>query len=529
MDVGVSYKRVTPSGKFDAIVIGSGIGGLTAAASLARHGGKRVLVLERHYTPGGYTHSFTRPGYEWDVGVHYIGQVGVRGALRPAWDYLTEGRLEWAPLPEVYDRIYLGDSAYDYVTGTGRFIARMKDYFPGEAAAIEGYVERVRSCSRAGAPFYLERALPSLASRFVGGAMRRALLRDADRTTAQVLGSLTRNRELTAVLTGQYGDYGLPPSQSSFAMHAAVTGHYFGGGYFPIGGASAIARGIAPVIERTGGMICVSADVSSVLIEGGRATGVKMADGRELRAPIVISDAGAANTFGRLVPREHFPRELLDGISAVGGSFGYLCLYLGFRHTDAELGLDGTNLWIYPDADHDGNAARFLADPEAPLPVVYVSFPSAKDPTFAARYPGRSTVDVIVPCRYDWFSTWEGTRWMKRGADYQARKERFTQRILEALFAKRPQLRGKVDACELSTPVTTRHFSGHPRGELYGLDHSPARYRLPLRARTALPGLFLTGQDLISCGVTGALLGGLVTAAAILGPGALIAAMRRRA
>ena len=70
-----SYKQLTLDPSWDAIVIGSGIGGLTAAALLSKHGGKRVLVLERHYTAGGYTHGFHRPGYEWDVGVHYIGDV----------------------------------------------------------------------------------------------------------------------------------------------------------------------------------------------------------------------------------------------------------------------------------------------------------------------------------------------------------------------------------------------------------------------------------------------------------------------
>ena len=96
MEVGVSYKRTPIKGTYDAIVIGSGIGGLTTAAILAKHAKKRVLVLERHYTAGGYTHSFTRPGYEWDVGVHYVGQVGDRGRLKPIYDYLTDGKLAWA-------------------------------------------------------------------------------------------------------------------------------------------------------------------------------------------------------------------------------------------------------------------------------------------------------------------------------------------------------------------------------------------------------------------------------------------------
>lgn len=251
-----------------------------------------------------------------------------------------------------------------------------------------------------------------------------------------------------------------------------------------------------------------------------------MADGRELRAPVVISDAGMANTFGHLVPAASVPRAATQALSRVSASVGHMCLYLGFEHTDDELGLSGTNLWIYPDGNHDENIARFLADPEAPLPLVYVSFPSAKDPTFRERHPGRATVDVITLARYDWFERWSGSRWKKRGADYDALKERFTERILEVLFSKVPQLRGKIAIQELSTPLTTRHFGGHPHGELYGLDHTPARFRLPLRPATSIRGLFLTGQDISTCGVAGALLGGVIAAAAIEGPGALVEVMR---
>src|SRR5580704_10557961 len=97
--VGSSYQQNPVADQWDAIVIGSGIGGLAAAALLAKHGGKRVLVLERHYVAGGFTHTFHRPGYEWDVGVHYVGQVqDAASPLRRIFDRLTDGRLKWNPM-----------------------------------------------------------------------------------------------------------------------------------------------------------------------------------------------------------------------------------------------------------------------------------------------------------------------------------------------------------------------------------------------------------------------------------------------
>ena len=116
--IGESYKRYRGNERYDVIVIGSGMGVLTAAVLLAKYGQKRVLILERHYTAGGFTHTFKRPGYEWDVGLHYIGSVGdPRDPTRKLFDVVTGGRLEWEAMPDAYDRIVLGEQSYDLVKG----------------------------------------------------------------------------------------------------------------------------------------------------------------------------------------------------------------------------------------------------------------------------------------------------------------------------------------------------------------------------------------------------------------------------
>src|SRR5512140_1500793 len=119
--IGTPYKQFRDADRFDAIVIGSGIGGLGTAAMLAKAAARRVLVLERHYTAGGFTHAFHRPGFEWDVGVHYIGQVHVRDSPAAALvDYITEGRLAWNRMPDAYDRVIAGEVRFDYVAGRQR-------------------------------------------------------------------------------------------------------------------------------------------------------------------------------------------------------------------------------------------------------------------------------------------------------------------------------------------------------------------------------------------------------------------------
>jgi all-trans-retinol 13,14-reductase len=512
----ISYRQQPLDDRWDAIVIGSGIGGLTAAALLSKYASRKVLVLERHYTAGGYTHSFRRPGYSWDVGVHYVGGLQDPALpLRAAFDHLTSGKLEWAPLPDVYDRVLMGGRTFDFPTGLERLRARLKDYFPSEARAIDGYLAAVQSAQKSSGLYFAEKAIPRAAAWLAGRFMRAPFLRWASQSTLDVLHRFTRNQELIAVLTAQWGDYGLPPAQSSFGIHAIIASHYFNGASYPIGGAVRIGETIAPLIERNGGKIAVSADVQEIIVQNGKATGVKMADGRELHADLIISDAGARNTFERLVRQ---PQPIIEDLRRNPGSIAHLSLYVGVKQTARDLGLTGTNLWIYPSADHDANLARFLRDPSAPFPAVYISFPSAKDPDFERKYPGRATLEVIVFVPYQWFAPWEDSRWKRRNAEYDAFKQTLAQRLQQELERAVPAVAGKIDHAELSTPLTTRHFMNYPQGEAYGLAATPERFRLrSLTPHTTVRNLYLTGQDVTSLGVAGALFGGAVAASAILG------------
>ncbi len=522
------YKRHPVTQEYDAIVIGSGIGGLACAAMLAKHGGKKVLVLERHYTPGGFTHVFHRPGYEWDVGVHYIGDVAPGSPTRRLFDDISDGGIEWADMGEVYDRVIIGGDVYDLPKGRRNLRDSLLSWFPDEQAAIDGYFAAVRSAVSASMPFQASKALPGPMSAAASPVVGRKFRHWSDRTTRDVLEDLTDNQRLIAVLTAQCGDYGLPPAESSFTMHALVANHYFRGGFYPVGGSGVIAESIIPVIERAGGTVLINAEVAQIVVEDGRtawgarrgnAVGVRMAaDDKVIRAPIVISDAGVVNTFARLLPQQVAEGAgLLTDLTQVSPSMAHLCLYLGFEQTADELHLPKHNLWIYPHDDYERAFRDSRDDADADLPVVYVSFPSAKDPDFERRHPGHATVDIITAAPYEWFERWQGSRWKHRDAEYEALKQRLADRMLEALYTQLPQLRGKVALAEISTPLTTQHFAGYTRGELYGLDHTPQRLRQGfLKPATPIPGLYLTGQDIVTCGVAGAMFGGVLTASTLM-------------
>ncbi len=511
----LSYKQHTLEDNWDAIVIGSGLGGLSVAALLAKYAGKKVLVLERHYTAGGYTHSFKRPGYSWDVGVHYVGQMqDPESPMRAVFDHLTEGQLDWQPMPDVYDRVRIASRSFDFPKGKENLRAALKHAFPGEAAAIDAYFRALDAVGKSSRLYFAEKAVPRPVAKIAGGFMCAGFVKWASRTTLDVLRALTRNQELIGVLTAQWGDYGLPPAQSSFAIHAIIASHYFDGASYPVGGAARILETIEPLIERTGGKIVISAEVSEVLIEKVSAVGVKMADGREFRSRLVISDAGARNTFERLVTS---PQPIQAELRKLPPSMAHLSLYVGLKQSAADAGLNGTNLWIAPTCDHDANFARFVQDSSQPFPMLFLSFPSAKDPEFEKKHPGRATIEVVALAPYDWFAPYENTAWKKRGEEYNAFKGALRQRLIMELERAVPAASGKIDWAELSTPLTTRHFMNYPRGEAYGLAATPERFcTRALAPETSVRNLYLTGQDVASLGVAGAMLGGVISASAIL-------------
>lgn len=520
MLVGTRYASATIDPHYDVIVVGSGLGGLTTAALLAK-ASKKVLVLEQHYTAGGFTHSYRRRGFEWDVGVHYVGEVHKPGSrLRRVFDAITDSQLQWARMDDNYDRVIVDDVPYDFVAGAGAFRDELARSFPHARAEIDDYLRHIRAASRSLPAHFGPRYLPGPLRPLVGGLASRA---DGDyfsRTTRSVMSDIVTDPKLAGVLTGQWGDYGLPPGQSSFGMHAIVAQHYLGGASFPVGGASAIARTIVPTIERGGGLVVVNAEVDQIIVTKDRAVGVRLSNGHEIRGDQVVSDVGLRNTFGRLVPEEAGTRSKMPAkVAGLRPAAAHLGLYVGLNGTSADLGLSQTNLWLYRDYDHDASLARYRAEPSTDLPLSYVSFPSAKDPSWPSRYPGKSTIDVITLAPHEWFEKWKDEPWRRRGAEYDDLKAQLAERMLDDVYTHVPKARGRVAYHELSTPLSTTEFAGYQQGEIYGLEHSPQRFAQTwVKPRTPIRGLYLTGQDVLFCGVGSALMSGVLTAASVLGP-----------
>ena len=502
--------------KYDVIIIGSGISGLTSGILLAKEG-KKVLILEKHFKAGGWTHTFKRDNYEWDVGIHYIGEVhNPRSPVRKLFDLVSDGKLEWHKMEDNYDRIIFPDKQYNFVAPREQFIQDMAGYFPGTKDKLLKYIQVVDEAVKSGQSYFANKALPNWLGNFTYNKMTRKFFKHSDKTTREVIMNIFDDETILGVLSGQWGDHGLPPGDSSFAMHAMVVRHYLDGGNYPIGTSRRIAETAVDYLESMGGALYVNAGVDEIITHKGKAVGVRLEKGDEILAPLIISSAGVMNTYGNFLRNNKAFSQMSAQLKTVTPTSSYMCLYIGLNKSAEELKLGNTNLWIYPGYNHDQNVANYMQDSTKELPVVYVSFPSAKDPAFKDEHPGFATMEAITVANWSEYDNWKDKPWKNRGDEYETMKEKLSERILEKVYEHVPQAKEAMAYSELSTPLSVKSLANYPKGELYGIDHTPNRFHQKwLKPKSEIKNLYLTGQDVLTVGVTSALFSGLVTASAI--------------
>jgi all-trans-retinol 13,14-reductase len=516
--VGKYFKEELVDDHYNTVIIGSGIGALTSARLLTELG-EKVLVIEKHYTAGGLTHTFTRKKYEWDTGVHYIGEVqNEEHPIRKLFNYLSGGNLKWSPMDSEYDRLIFPDEEYSFISGKDNLLESLFRKFPKkeDRGAIRTYLSLIKEVTDAGSSLCMARALPNYLNTLSFNYLIKKANRFSKKTTLEALKGITSNPKLLGVLTGQYGNYGLPPSKSSFLVHGVVSYHYLGGGNYPIGGGSSIASTIVSEIEKNKGQVLTRMGVEEIIIKDGKAIGVILENKQTILADKVISNAGVQNTFSQLIKDENNNQSFKKSINKLRYSTGYFSLNLGLNKSGEDLKMPKTNYWFLPGYNHDLNVKNYFEDRTSEVPLSYVSFASVKDPTWDVRYPNKSTIDILGASSFKWFEKWESEKVRNRGDEYQELKERMAKPYLEKLINYMPQLESALDYYEISTPLTVKSYCHYKRGETYGLEASSDRFNGNLiRPNTPIKNLYVTGQDLVMGGVCGAMASGAITTMAI--------------
>jgi len=497
--------------RFDAIVIGSGIGGLTAAAALAKCG-SRVLVLEQHFQLGGLTQTFSRREYTFATGVHYIGGVGdapgSENQFGRTLGWLTDGRLRFASIGSPYDIVRLPGLEFPIEAPRAAYIARLKSSFPEETAAIDRYFSACDEAQRASMALFAAKGLPAPLANVVQWLNWRRVRRALGTTTAEaVLG--IRDRRLAALLTARWGDYGMAPAQSPLAIHALVTGSYLAGAYYPVGGPAKFAEALGETVIGAGGECRTRASVSEICVVLGRVTGVRLASGESIDAPVVVSAMGAHNTAAALP--KGAASDWREAVASLKSGVSYVSLYLGFKGDIRECGATPANVWVY-ESNEVGRVWERPADEEAP--AMYVSFPSLKDA--AHRDPQHHPAEVVTTCRWEPFAAWAGGTPANRPEEYEATKAWIGASLLAQFKRHFPRLAPLIDFHEISTPLSQASFVAADRGAMYGLAMSAERMsHRAVGVRTPVLGLLLGGQDAAGPGIQGAFMGGFLAAASI--------------
>lgn len=504
--------------QYDIIIIGSGMGALTLASIMAKVNKKKVLILERHSKIGGYTHSFSRKRYKWDVGLHYVGAMFEGRLTGKVFDFITNGKLKWQKILEPFEALMYPDFTFSVFGEEKKYKNDLIKMFPREKQAIESYFRDIKSATRWYVRYYLGRFLPAIL-RIPLEIINKFSQKKTLMTTSEYLEKRFKNPKLRCLVTSQWGLCGLPPSKSAFLIHAIIANHFIEGGYYPEGGSIEIAKNIIPIVERNGGSCLVKHEVSQIIIENSRAVGVQVnvrkkphSHTEKYYAPVIVSNAGAFNSYTKLIPGNLNIAFFQKNVS-LNDTSTCVALYIGLKDDISSIGITCANHWIYDSYDHDKhyrNVDLLKGKPSS----CYLSFVFQKD--FKAK---ANTAIIIAYVDYSEFKKWKHQSSGNRDTDYYELKDKISAGLINFVDRHYPGFRKMVDHSELSTPLTSEHFTAHPEGAMYGLPATPERYRQNwLNVKTPIKGFYLTGTDVSSLGIVPSMMGGFATASHLNGP-----------
>ena len=498
----------------DTIVIGSGPGGLSAAVALAR-AGQRVLVLEQHTLPGGWSHSFTLEGHRFSPGVHYVGALHEGGMLRRLYEGLgVGGELEFCEMnPDAFDHFLIEGRRFDQPRGRQRWLDRLSALFPHEREGLARYFETL-----AGVVKELQGVEQLLRFPQVLSLPWKApkLARWGMSTLRPLMDSCIRAPMLKGILAAQCGNHGLAPSRVSLPMHASMAAHYDDGAFYPRGGAKRIPAAFIKALRKHGGQIRTGTRVSELLVERGRVVGVRTAEGERILAHNVVCNADPATVFGKLLP-EKYCRGQVRKARRMEYSVSAVSLFVAVEMDLEAMGYDSGNYWWYRSSDVDGIYRRAEQTlPDSGLEALFLAITSLKDPGHTK--PGVHTLELFTFVPWELFSRWSGTSLGERGTEYQRLKQALADRALDTAENIIPGIRRNVRFLEIGTPLTNDYYCETYRGALYGTAKTPWQLGpFSFGQHGPVDGLHFCGASTLSHGVAGAALSGLIAAAPILG------------
>ena len=449
--------------KYNTIIIGGGLAGLTAGATLSKFG-KKVLLLEQHYKPGGCATTFKRGDFIIEVGLHEMSGLVENGNLWNIFKMLeVDKNVEFLKVPEFYG--VLSDKE-DFVFPHGYEAATkaLVDKYPEEERAIKKFMKllagiRKEAMSLPRSPLKRKLIYPLMPLLYPN------LVTATRHTIGSWLDKHIKNEELKLDLTAHVAYWGDDPyTLSMFYFGLPFAGFIEAGGHFIKGGSQMLSNHLAAFIEKQGGTVLLGKKAEKIITENGKATGVTFSDVfNKEEDPVTIScDNVVANAAIPTVPAlldEPYASTLNEMIGKHPDSTSLLCMYFGFNQKVDQFGVKYYSNFIkgedvktlkdvHPNQLGDWNKRSFIF-------VDYEKVDAGLAPTDKA---------AGVICAVDYLKYWENLG----DEEYKAKKEEVAQILLRRLEEKFPGIGATIEYYEVSTPKTIRRFTANPSGAVYG-------------------------------------------------------------
>ncbi|WP_107668671.1 carotenoid isomerase [Cyanothece sp. BG0011] len=467
---------------YDVIIIGSGMGGLVTATQLAAKGAK-VLVLEKYLIPGGSAGYFEREGYRFDVGASMIfgfGNEGTTNLLTRALDAVNVS-LETIPDPVQIHYHLPNNLDLKVHKNYEKFIDELTEKFPHEKEGIRRFYDecwQVFNCLNAMELLSLEEPRYLMRVFFQHPFACLGLVKYLPQNAGDIARRYISDPELLKFIDMECYCWSVVPADKTPMINAGMvfSDRHYGGINYPKGGVGTIAEKLVEGLEKFGGKIQYKARVTNILMEKGKAVGVRLADGKEYRAKRIVSNATRWDTFEKLLPTNDIPKKEEKWQQRYEKSPSFLSLHLGVKSDVLPIGTECHHIVL--------EQWESMEDEQG---TIFVSIPTLLDPSLAPK--NHHIIHTFTP---SYMKEWQGLS----SQAYHQKKEEAASHLIERLEKIFPGLVEGLDYQEVGTPRTHRRFLGRDQGT-YGPIPSrklPGLLGMPFN-RTVIPGLYCVGDS----------------------------------